>query len=65
MASTIHKPPIDARQPPVHPSAVCITQETINRDLEDLDILVRRWTSDGSDRNAELPCAIDRPDCGA
>jgi hypothetical protein len=35
----IRKQPIDDTQPSVHPSAACITQETINRDLEDLDIL--------------------------
>jgi hypothetical protein len=38
MACTNRKQP-DGGQPPVHPSAACITQETINRDLEDLDIL--------------------------
>jgi hypothetical protein len=39
MAPTTRKQQIDDSQPSVRPSAACITQETINRDLEDLDIL--------------------------
>jgi hypothetical protein len=40
MAPTTRKQQIDDSQPSVHPSALCITQETITRDLEDLEILV-------------------------
>jgi hypothetical protein len=54
MASTTRKPQIDDGQPPVHPAAVCITQETINRDLADLDILVESCASGGIDRKGRI-----------